>query len=139
MICTGEKQKMVIYILQKNNEFILLHRLILKDELNTYEEKMDVDHINHNKLDNRKCNLRIVTRSQNNMNRTPINSYGINGISYYSNLNKYVARITIDNNVIPLGIYKNIDEAINARIEAENKYYKEYSFKNSIKMKQEDL
>lgn len=43
-----------------------LHRLIL-----ACPEDRDVDHINGNKLDNRKANLRICTRSQNLMNRRP--------------------------------------------------------------------
>lgn len=39
----------------------------------------DIDHINHDTLNNQKSNLRIVTRSQNNMNRKP----NVNGTSKY--------------------------------------------------------
>ena len=117
---------------KKNNEFILFHRLILENELSIYDSKIDVDHINHNKLDNRKSNLRIVTRSQNNMNRTPINVYGINGVSFQSNINKYVARITINDNAIHLGSYERVKDAINARKQAEEKYFGEYSYANSM-------
>lgn len=43
-----------------------MHRLILETP-NGY----DTDHINGNKLDNRKCNLRVATHHQNIMNRPP--------------------------------------------------------------------
>jgi len=43
---------------------ILLHRLIMNAP-----KYMQIDHINKNGLDNRKCNLRIVTASENCKNR----------------------------------------------------------------------
>ena len=46
---------------------ILMHRSILNAKIGE-----EIDHINHNGLDNRKKNLRICTRSQNNMNRNKL-------------------------------------------------------------------
>ena len=46
------------------SENILLHRFIMGKP-----KGMDVDHINGNRFDNRRCNLRICTRSENNLNR----------------------------------------------------------------------
>jgi len=47
------------------DQTIFLHRLLLN-----VEKGLDVDHINRNSLDNRRCNLRIATRSQNLANST---------------------------------------------------------------------
>ncbi len=43
---------------------ILMHRIIMKTP-----PHLEVDHINHNTLDNRKANLRNVTKRQNAQNR----------------------------------------------------------------------
>lgn len=80
-----------------------------------------VDHINHNTLDNRKINLRVVTKSQNQMN---VNYKGI----YKTNYGKYDARIKINQKVICLGIYIDKEEAMFARWYAEKILFGEYAY-----------
>ena len=79
-----------------------------------------VDHINHNTLDNRKCNLRIVTKSQNAMNQK------VKGISY--NGNKWCAYIKINQKTLNLGHYLDKEEALYARWYAEQVLFKEYAY-----------
>ena len=52
---------------EKNQKVIFMHRYII----NAKENKL-VDHINHNKKDNRKINLRLVDYKQNALNRQKI-------------------------------------------------------------------
>ena len=54
-----------------------------------------VDHINHNKYDNRKQELRICTNQQNCMNRKIQcnNTSGTPGVNYNKELKKWIARI----------------------------------------------
>lgn len=102
---------------------IKMHRLIMDAP-----DGLDVDHINHNTLDNRKCNLRICTRSQNNTNKIKRhnNTSGVIGVSLYRN-SKWRADISINKKQVCLGYFANKDDAIRARLNAEAKYYREYS------------
>lgn len=88
----------------KNRTSIYLHRLIVE-----CPEGKDVDHINHNPLDNRKSNLRVVTRSQNNFNKRNINA----GVSKFRN--KWRARIKINKKEKHLGIFETFEEALKVR------------------------
>lgn len=129
------------YIIAKNifkndRTFVNFHRLVM----DVSDEKIKVDHINHNKSDNRKSNLRLVTDSQNSMNRTVAshNTSGVTGVSKHNG--KWVARIGIGSNRIFLGCYNSYFDAVKARKEAEEKYYKEYSYDNSVnKCNKEDI
>lgn len=112
----------------KDRDGIVLHRLIMKAP-----KDKDVDHINHNKLDNRKCNLRIVTEYENMWNQTLAknNSSGTTGV--YQDKTGWRAVIGIYNKKIYLGHFKDKNDAIKARKNAEEKYYGRYSYDNSIK------
>ena len=117
------------YIATRNvSGYILFHRLVM----GISDENIAVDHINHNKSDNRKNNLRFVTDSQNSMNRgvSSNNTSGITGVNKRNG--KWTARIGVNTKRIFLGDYDNFFEAVKARKEAEEKYYKEYSYDNSI-------
>lgn len=91
-----------------------LHRIILST--NEF-----VDHINHNTLDNRKSNLRIITKSQNQMNSN------YSGVSVTPS-NKYYAHIKIHGRMINLGTYIIQDEAYFARWYAETILFKDYQY-----------
>lgn len=105
---------------------IRMHRLILPG-------KPQVDHINHNGLDNRKCNLRGATNAENNrnkdFNRNPLSGY--TGIRFNSKTNSYYVRIMVNKKEISLGAYKNLEEAIHARQEGEYKYFKDFRYSNN--------
>ena len=79
---------------------VLLHNLIKQTDL-------FVDHKNHNKADNRKLNLRIVTNSQNCMNHKlkSNNTSGVTGVCWDKKSQKWHSRICANNKEISLGFY----------------------------------
>lgn len=87
-----------------------------------------VDHINQNKLDNRKENLRITTLSMNAFNRKVNNESGYLGVRRLSN-GKWQSSITVNYQNIGLGSYERLEDAVEARKQAELKYRGEYSKK----------
>ena len=115
------------YVITKK-EGIRLHKLLLDDA-------ETIDHINHKRHDNRKCNLRKATYSQNGMNRsiTKRNTSGVKGVSWYKSRNKWIAYISFNKRFINLGYFDNFNDAVKTRKEAEEKYFGEWSYDNSMK------
>ncbi len=103
-----------------NKGRIYMHRLVCK----TIGNK-EVDHINRNTLDNRKSNLRSVTRSFNKFNTGlwKHNTSGFKGVSLFKRDNMWHAQIKINRKALHLGYFKEIQDAIDARKEAEVKVY----------------
>ena len=83
-----------------------------------------IDHINHDKSDNRINNLRDVTHSCNHKNKTlqTNNTSGVQGVDFMKSKNKYRARIKVHGKEIHLGMFTNIEDAISARTHAKNLY-----------------
>lgn len=67
-----------------------------------------VDHINHNTLDNRKCNLRVVSTRQNNQNRLGTFTSKYPGVYWNKNAGKWHVRIRVNGKQKHLGYF--IDE-----------------------------
>lgn len=110
------------YIMSRiDGKLVRLHRIITNSQ-----NDMDVDHQKHKKYDNRKSELREVTRSQNNMNRKA------KGVCFDKSKNKYVAYITVNKHRKYLGYFIDEKDAIKARKLAEEKYFGEYSYDNSM-------
>lgn len=102
---------------------IKLHRLVTGYQYDI------VDHIDRNKLNNRKSNLRECTCSQNNTNKDPYqnNTSGYIGVYWVRRESKWISSISIDNRTIYLGSFINKKDAIKARLRAEAKYYGEFA------------
>ena len=94
----------------------------------------EVDHISLDTLDNRSCNLRIVTHQQNQMNQ-PVqknNKSGVSGVSFYPALRKFRARIKIGQRDVHLGYYKSFEEAVQARNVGMECMFGEYGRYNNV-------
>ena len=112
----GDKTFYVYYRISTYKK-IGLHRYLLN-----CPKGLEVDHINGNKLDNRKSNLRIVDRITNNRNKDPRcfnmpnKTTGIYGIDIYTATRKSgkiyrVYRVRYQN--IPCKCFKTLEEAKN--------------------------
>lgn len=104
------------------DKVIYLHRVILGDPP---PGKTQVDHINHDTLDNRKVNLRWANHSENGQNPGRPRSHGrlgITGVSYISRYGKYMAQGHVNGKTTHLGTFDTIEEALKARLEWEKKY-----------------
>lgn len=114
------------YIISRmNSKNILLHRFVM----DLYDSNIILDHINLDKKDNRKSNIRISDRQLNGINRyhNKNNKLGFKGVSKIVNSDKYMARIMIDGKSIHLGCYDTIEQAYESRKLAEIQYFGEYS------------
>lgn len=100
---------------RKDDKGIFLHRFLLD-----CEDEYDVDHINHNILDNRKNNLRKVNTSQNMQNRKCK--------GYVYNKGKYRAYISRNGITYNLGRYITEEEAKYAREIGEQIIFGEYRY-----------
>lgn len=102
-----------------------LHRFILDAP-----SDLQVDHIDHNPLNNCKSNLRLCTRGENQQYKLmqSNNTSGHPGITWSKEKKKWVVRICLNGHQYHIGYYKEIDEAILARKGAEEKYHGDFSF-----------
>lgn len=80
----------------------------------------DIDHINGDPSDNRWCNLRCVTRSQNlaNARKPKTNTSGFKGVSWSTVAGKWSVQIRVRNKRFCLGHYDDIQEAHQAYVAA---------------------
>jgi hypothetical protein len=116
------------YVLTNCPKSTKMYRLILKPSRNEI-----VDHINHNKSDNRKENLRICTHTNNNQNRRlhKNNTSGHTGVSWKKSSNMWYSYITKDKKRLCLGYFEDISDAIQSREEAEIKYFGEFRYRGN--------
>ena len=127
--CWSIRKDGYVYARDSNNNVIKMHNVVMNF-------KSDVDHIHHKKYDNRKSELRIVTRSQNQMNvgLCKNNTSGVTGVCFEKSIKRWSAYITVNRKQIKLGRFKKFEDAVKARKEAEEKYFGEYSYDNSMKV-----
>ncbi|MCC4588756.1 HNH endonuclease [Xanthomonas sp. NCPPB 1067] len=91
-------------------------------------EGREVDHENRDRGDNRWSNLRLATRSENNMNSKVRldNTSGFKGV-HRSRTGKWFARIAHNKRVIGLGTFRTREEAAAARAAAEKRLFGQFA------------
>lgn len=111
--------------------FLKLHRLVMQVK----KRNVIIDHIKHLLYDNRKSELRICNQTQNAQNSKSQKSTktGHKGVSICNK--KFQSYITINKKRKYLGTFDTLEEAVAARKKAEDKYFGEFSYDNSMKLK----
>ena len=100
------------------------HRIAMLLAYGFCDDGLEVDHINHVRDDNRLSNLRFVTRTvnQRNRSRNSNNTTGVMGVYYHKGARKYMASIRVDGVQIHLGYFSTLEGAAKVRKAAEIKY-----------------
>lgn len=110
------------YVTAKKHEsipkYIYLHRLILDAPSN-----LCIDHINHDPLDNRRDNLRLVTKKENSHNLPTRNVWGCPGLMYKEKHSHFAVQIGVNGKTQYLGIGETLEDAIKIRINGEMQYW----------------
>lgn len=130
------KEEFILARLSNSTKTIFLHDLIMNAD---YTKGEEVDHIKHKRYDNRKSQLRLVNKSKNQRNAELRcdNTSGVKGVTYRKDKGLWVARITINNKRIHLGSSTDFNKAVQLRKQAEEKYFGEFSYENSMNYDEE--
>lgn len=108
---------------------VLMHRKIM-----SAPKGMEIDHINNDKLDNRKSNLRLCTVDENSRNRklTKRNTHGYKGVKYDKRRKNWSAQISHKYKKYHLGTFTTVIEAAKAYNEGAKKYHGEFASLNDV-------
>ena len=115
--------------INKHRCLIMMHRVIMETS-----NELEVDHIDHNGLNNQKSNLRNCTHSQNHMNKVSKGKSRYLGVCFYIQKRKLRgdrllirANIVINKKFISLGYFKTEKAAARAYDRCAKKYHGEYA------------
>jgi len=108
---------------------VYMHRFIMNAEYG-----IQVDHINHDELDNRRCNLRLCSQSQNNWNQKPRKngSSKYKGVHWAKRDKRWITQIRTNGEYQCLGYFIDEIEAAKAYNEAAIKLHGEFARLNII-------
>ena len=96
----------------------LLHRAVAERTYGPVIPPQTVDHINRDRRDNRRENLRLASQSQNHANAGPhagkIHAPGYRGVTWSASCQRWYARLMHEGHSYSLGRFKTQDEAAHA-------------------------
>lgn len=115
---------------RSDGQYLLMHRVILG-----VEPGINVDHIDGDKLNNRRMNLRLCNQSQNCANRrlNRNNTSGYKGVVWVPRLKKFQAQIQVNRVNYRLGCHVTAEQAAIAYNKAAKKYFGDFSLLNKLK------
>lgn len=108
-----------------NGKHVRMSRIII----NCPPDK-EADHRNHDTLDNRRKNLRVVTRTQGNVNRRPFGASGYKGV--IRDNNRWISSITVCRKRFYLGSFDSPEEAALAYNAKAKEVHGEFAYLNII-------
>lgn len=111
----------------QDRKTIRMHRVIMNTP-----DRMLCDHVNHDTLLNTEENLRNVTKAQNNINRKipTNNTTGVAGVFIRGDNGQYRAMLRFQGERVLNKTFVKFEDAVQARQEAEKKYFGEYANQN---------
>lgn len=130
-----EYKDVALYVNRYNYTMITRLRTPLHRIITDCPEGLNVDHINGNKLDNRRENLRICTQSQNTMNRGKANMTSTSrfkGVCWEKQKSRWRAVIYKGGKRKHLGYYRDEEDAARAYNDAVEEIHGEFGVKNVI-------
>lgn len=105
---------------------VTMHRQIMKARNN-----QEVDHINGNRFDQRRCNLRLCGKHKENTRNRKCNNNnttGYKGVTHYPHKHlKFRARIQVEKHMISLGLFETAHDAAKAYDDAAKIYHGQYA------------
>lgn len=107
-----------------NGKHVLMHRVIMGSP-----SGLDVDHRDHDRLNNRRSNLRVATRSQNQANRSLTlkgTATNVKGVTFHNG--KYEVKTSVHGHEIYVGRFDSLVEARAAYIEAAIEHHGEFAY-----------
>lgn len=112
-----------------SNRHGLLHRALLKPP-----KGMEVDHINRDKLDNRRSNLRVCKPSNNQHNRPGVkgSKSGFKGVSLHNKTGLWRARLMVNWKEKSIGYFQDKYDAATAYNFAVAEFYGQYAVYNTV-------
>lgn len=107
---------------------IWMHRLLCVTN-------QQVDHIDGNRLNNRRNNLRSISIQDNKKNRfkSNLNTSGYKGVSWSKSANKWLAQIQCDGQHYYIGIFKYKEDAAEAYNEKALELFGKYAKLNEVR------
>lgn len=116
-----------------DGKYMKMHRFILDAK-----KGEEIDHINHDGLDNRRVNLRKCSHKQNTMNKRKfLGTSKFKGVSWHSRDKRWAVSVYVDGKAKHLGSYKDEEAAAKAYDSAALKYFGDFAFINFPSVNQE--